>query len=428
MQRADTFQQPTRPETVRAGSRRRRLWELGSHAHCPVIGVCLPIGALRRLTDKVLGVTDKVPGAQALAGDHELHCGAIAECRLRTRLAEALQKELDRRHAPALRRAATLKTTDALAAWWREAAAGPDLAGRFWAVMTHARCDDALAHAVLGDVHMLQHQIGMATRVDAARFDALIDENAVLARELGAVQQRATRLATEQARRIAQLDALAMQLRAELIGRDTTIAQLREQLAALEAAAPELRTRFELARENRALAEQVHALQRQALQARQDAERQRRRADEALALQAPDAVAPPAAATASPLHERAVLCVGGRSASVPAYRRLIERTGGRFLHHDGGEEGKVAQLDATLAAADLVICQTGCISHDAYWRVKDHCKRTGKRCVFVSNPSSSALERSLIRLMRAGAPDASAADGRVVELQAATADEAQALK
>ena len=48
-----------------------------------------------------------------------------------------------------------------------------------------------------------------------------------------------------------------------------------------------------------------------------------------------------------------------------------------------------------LAAADLVICQAGCISHSAYWLVKDHCKRTGKRCVYVDKPSASAFARGL---------------------------------
>ena len=90
-----------------------------------------------------------------------------------------------------------------------------------------------------------------------------------------------------------------------------------------------------------------------------------------------------------------MLCVGGRPAVVPIYRQLIERTGGRFLHHDGGEEDAVSKLDASLAAADLVICQTGCISHDAYWRVKDHCKRHNKQCVFVDKPSASGLRRAL---------------------------------
>ena len=94
---------------------------------------------------------------------------------------------------------------------------------------------------------------------------------------------------------------------------------------------------------------------------------------------------------------------------MPRYRHLIERTGGRFLHHDGGEQDNPAKLDATLAAADLVICQIGCISHDAYWRVKDHCKRTGKRCVFVETPSSAGLERApLMQLPATINADASA--------------------
>ena len=103
----------------------------------------------------------------------------------------------------------------------------------------------------------------------------------------------------------------------------------------------------------------------------------------------------PAGAAASVLAHRAVLCVGGRTASVPAYRRLVESQGARFLHHDGGEEHSAGQLESTLASADLVICQTGCVSHNAYWRVKDHCKRTGKRCVFVDTPSATSLQRAL---------------------------------
>ena len=53
------------------GSRRRRLWEFEGFAHCPVIGVCLPIANLRRLVTKVWGV-------QSVMDDYDLHCGAIA--------------------------------------------------------------------------------------------------------------------------------------------------------------------------------------------------------------------------------------------------------------------------------------------------------------------------------------------------------------
>ena len=99
--------------------------------------------------------------------------------------------------------------------------------------------------------------------------------------------------------------------------------------------------------------------------------------------------------TAEQLDSRAVLCVGGRHAAISIYRRIVEKKGGRFIHHDGGREDSVHRLDASLAAADLVICQAGCISHSAYWLVKDHCKRTGKRCVYVDKPSASAFARGL---------------------------------
>ena len=95
------------------------------------------------------------------------------------------------------------------------------------------------------------------------------------------------------------------------------------------------------------------------------------------------------------LEQRVVLCVGGRGGSVPQYRQAVEGCGAQFLHHDGGSEHKPAQLEPQLAAADLVICQTGCISPDAYWRVKDHCKRHGKLCVFGDTPSRTAFERAL---------------------------------
>jgi len=396
------------------GSRRRRLWELDGHAHCPVVGVCLPIAAVRRLVGKVLG-------GQAVADDYELHTGAVAECKRRTPIAEAVQRELDRRNMLPLRQAARVKTTEALAAWWQEASQGKDLAGVFWATLTHARCTPALEHDVLGEVHMLQHQVGMARRVDLQRFEELLVENGVLARELAGAQQRSTRQVEEHTRRSDVLQSLVTQMRAQLIARDTTIATLREDLQTLEAAAPGLKSRFEQAREIERLVERNHELQRGLLQSQQENERLLRRSDDLAAELWRRAASTPDVAPEVPdepetartggelparLDDQSVLCVGGRTASVPIYRQLIERTGGRFLHHDGGEEDKPAKLDATLAAADLVICQTGCISHNAYWRVKDHCKRTGKRCVFVESPSSAGLKRALLMLVPAPANEA----------------------
>jgi hypothetical protein len=392
------------PQPPAQGSRRRRIWEMQSHAHCPVVGVCIPIDSMRRLVDKRVG-------GEALAADYELHCGVIAECRQRTRLAEAVQRELDRRYAAALLQAARCKTTEALAEAWQARRQAPaEVAGALWATLTHARCDALLEERVLQDVHMLQHQLGAADRANLQRLNELLDENAVLGRELAAAQQRSTRVANEQAQRIEQQQAETLRLRAELVGRDTLIASLRDELQALEASLPGLKSRVALARQSERQIDRIHDLERTLLAAQHEVERERRRADEALAQAAsPGTGAPRDQAadgdTAPSLHHRAVLCVGGRPASVPVYRRAIEDTGGRFLHHDGGDEDSAARLDHSLAAADLVICQTGCISHDAYWRVKEHCKRTGKRCVFVEKPSRASLQRALQSLAPAVASE-----------------------
>lgn len=387
----------------RAGSRRRKLWDLANHAHCPVVGVCLPIAALRQLVDRVLG-------GQTQAGDYELHCGVNAECKQRNRLSEAVNKALDHRYAQSLRQTQALKQTEALATWWQaQARLGHAVPGALWAVLSHPRCDAALEERVLQDIHMLQHQAGAADRADQARLQEVLHENQVLARELGAAQQRCTAQAQAQSRRIEGLQGELMRARADLIGRDTVIASLWDELRRLEASVPALRARHELQRQNARQMERIQDLERALLRSRHELEREQRQAEEARqALPAPAPAAPagnidtpssPALDdTAEWLRERAVLCVGGRQASVPAYRQLVEQTGGRFLHHDGGDEDSVARLDHSLAAADLVICQTGCISHDAYWRVKDHCKRTGKRCLFVDKPSSASLKRALIRL------------------------------
>lgn len=50
-------------------------------------------------------------------------------------------------------------------------------------------------------------------------------------------------------------------------------------------------------------------------------------------------------------------------------------------------------LERSLHAADLVICQTGCISAGSFWRVEDHCKRTGKTCVLVDQPEALRIVR-----------------------------------
>ena len=48
-------------------------------------------------------------------------------------------------------------------------------------------------------------------------------------------------------------------------------------------------------------------------------------------------------------------------------------------------------LHSSLAEANLVVCQVGCLSHGAYWRdADDQCRRSGQTCVVVA--SANALQ------------------------------------
>ncbi len=83
------------------------------------------------------------------------------------------------------------------------------------------------------------------------------------------------------------------------------------------------------------------------------------------------------------LNNRYVLCVGGLTGARNHYRLAIETRHGRFTHHDGGREDSLHRLQPMLNAADMVLCASGNISHNAYQLVKQLCKKMGKPCVMV---------------------------------------------
>ena len=381
------------------GSRRRRLWDLAPHCHCPLVGVSLPIETLRRLVNKALG-------GSAVANDYEVHAGAVSEAARRCKLSELMQAELDARYVREIQAFRSAKSALAVAELWIKYLKAGDVAGAFWAALSHPRCDAPLQEAMCKDLHMFQHQAGAGVRLEIARFNALAEENAVLGRELGKVQERITRVMAQKTGDIEHLQAELVKARADAIAKDSRIAFMAQDIAALQASIPQLEERQRLQKrvDQMGLRQQELETQnadlRRRLAAAERAAADRTGSERLVALQGEEG-APDVQPVVIQLHQKMVLCVGGRSGNVANYRDVVERVGGRFAHHDGGVEDNASVLDANLAAADLVICQTGCISHNAYWRVKDFCKRTGKRCVFVENPSASSLERGLAQIAQA---------------------------
>lgn len=384
-----------RLDVASTGSRRRRLWDLPHQCHCPLVGVCLPLASLRSLVNKALG-------GQTQADDYAVHVGVVAECGQRSRLSEVLHHDLERRYAPTIQQFKAAKTTEAVALLWKKTVEQGNVTGALWAALTHPRCDASLQEVICRNMHMFQHHASANARADITEFNALQEENAVLARELARVQERSSRWMSDKSGEVERLNAQLIQARADNIGKDSNLAFLRADLATLKAATPGLESGLRLQKKMAQMTLRQTELEEHLGDVRQKlalAEKALESLQASTTRQADVAPEEPSANRGVPitfyLHQKTVLCVGGRSGNVASYRDLIERVGGRFAHHDGGQEDSPNVLDANLTAADLVICQTGCISHNAYWKVKDFCKRTGKRCVFIENPSATSLARGL---------------------------------
>ncbi len=383
---------------AKSTSRRRRLWEIPHKFHCPVVGCCFEVKELRALMHKVMHLPRDT-------SDFVLHTTAVGACETRTPLADLLHKTLEKRHALTIRRFAAAKTPDAVRRVWQEAvSSGVELPGALWAAWTHPACDNLLEHEIYADIHMIQHQVGTGTRADLKALQLARAENNALRHQLQALRQEAETARNEKARETRLLGDRLTELRAEQAGRDACIAHLSAELGKLRDSLPELKQRQALARRADDAEARAAALSAQCREQAEELERLRRRVGEreTMRTELPSHAAPLAQADAAPalsasesLDGKCVLCVGGRSGALDGYRDAVERHGGRFLHHDGGLEESLHRIDGALAAADLVICQTGCISHNAYWRVKEQCKRTGKPCVFVKGSGISSFGRAL---------------------------------
>ncbi len=392
------------PDEVSVGrtGRRRKLWELPHAYHCALIGTCLPVPEMRKLAPHSGYDVSKMT-------DYSLHTVVVGYCEERSALTEAIGRFLDKRHAQAIARLAPAKSVAQVAFAWREAlAAGEDIPGALWAAWTHPATDDELGREIHGDIHMLSHQVGTRLRADLRQLEQSRREAQALRQELGALQRSA---ADERRNHAAELAALRAELdqnrqraaHAAALERElAAAARERKDHAALQQRATMLAARAE------ALDEWNSANARRAAQL--EIELQQARMALAAAQATPTAIGgapecgrdcPPG----PPLEGRCVLCVGGRSGLVDGYRKLVEQRGGRFLHHDGGQEVNLHRIDAAIASADAVVCQTACVSHAAYWRLKDACKKQGKPCVFVQSPGVGSFARSLAALSKAAPTD-----------------------
>lgn len=376
---------------------RKKLWELNKRLLCPIIGTCLSTRELRRFATRY-GMDDINDWS-----DYQIHVFFVSKAETRDTTVKKLHKQLDKKYAPQVKAYQRLTSAPELIERWQEDVKKGDIAGAFWATATHTYANYEIETQIYETVHMISHQQGAAVRSDLRQHheleselqqilqdaqdnteryfrnlkqrDAKINE---LEKTLKILQQQYLAIKNKQLSQLAHTDSEPKQRKMEqqlerlekrCVDKDETIARLSEALYEAK------QTNQTLEQENRGLTALFET------PVANDSSENKTKA-------MPKAT----------LAGSKVLCVGGRSAQEPRYREVVDRCNGCLLLHDGGQEQSLKQLDAMLEQADAVICPTDCVSHNAYYRTKNYCKKTGTPCIFLASSSNSAFASGVQQL------------------------------
>lgn len=390
---------------------RRKLWEIPARYRCPVIGTCLSVAELRRLGDR------HAERSEEPASDYEVHVAFVAAADERNSLSLAAHKAMDRKYQGAIKRFERARDPESLLALWSDCLVRGEVAGGFWALMTHPKADERAQRLAYEEVHMLSHQVGASQRADLRRLAETQEELESLRRDFDALHARARRqvehrdaLIRDLELRLCEREAVLTQAVARSQRLETLVSDLEsrapgERIRGLESRLAELESALEGARAERDHWRLAHGELEGRLVAAQSAQREReaecaaleRLLLQGLAEKGGDACegCSGGACLGRDLAGRMILCVGGRLAQVQQFARVVRECNGRFDHHDGGLEDRDRRLESVLAGADLVVCATDFVSHGAYHRTKRFCKRHARPHVLLQRSGLGAFVQAL---------------------------------
>ena len=406
--------------------KRRRIWEIDEGRICSVIGTCLRCSELRKLARK------KQFGLDANSSDYKLHSVLVNQSGFRSPISRTLNKILDTKYRLFINRYAKVKDDQSIRALWDKDVSSGGIPGAYWAIMTHPSISGELIGEIYGQIHMMGHEVHgdyqkehrghakLRERVSMLeevlvserqqqrqdkqkledeiaglhmveqQYNVLVEENKKLQRaketlEAGTAESLLAIEVKELKQNLAELHQLNAGLYGEL---DRLSADLQDKVSRLELS-EEIITDLEkinsgVQMEKEELQQEMVSMETTMLFNMTSASGCESCADQ-------DTDRCPGA----DLCGQTVLYVGGQRKMIPHYKRLIEKYGGRFIHHDGGKEVARAMLPKMLATADAVLCPIDCVSHDACVCVKKTCKRYQKPFILMRSSGLSSLVKGI---------------------------------
>lgn len=386
--------------------RRKKIWELDEGYLCPIIGTCLSVDELIKLGRK----TEMELAANLSA--YEIHVRFVQESSDISPDSRLINKRLDRKYQLAIKQASRLKSSAELEDFWKYSKGKNRLAAAFWAILTHPRASTSLCYKLHGEVHMLSHLAGATRRSSDKRLREQRDKIQVLQEALSQARADARQEISWRDDELAEMEGLRQQLAAannKAAVAEETIAELSQgqkldelqhknrllktELSHLttmcdqvsDECSKQMGLALQASKEQEQLQMELQATsqERDALEklVRELAGEQEKSCQQCQCQDCPSLN----------LCGRCVLYVGGQNSLIPHYRQVVEKCGGRFIHHDGGKEEQRIRLGAMMSKADAVICPVNCVSHDACLRAKKLCKSQAKPFIATRSAGLSAL-------------------------------------
>jgi len=385
--------QSMQPKSEKKPNKTQKLWELKAQYHCPLIGTCLTVPELLKLARQAnLKFEDDT--------DYDIHSYFVGQAEQCSHLTRKVQKFLDKKFNRQIKQFAKAKSAEELIEIWDETWQRGEVAGAFWALMTHPLADKPIQHAAYAQVHMLSHQIGSTKTADMRKQHQLEQQQADLQEQLKQTRQGVLERDQKIQDLHKQLQHLELQNKQvqPMACQDTEV--LEQELRRYKQTLEHVQTRLDVAQEtvqqqNLRIAELEAALQCEQIERRAlEKQLEQMLAPEECQQCTKDTEAQAWCAQQN-LEGRCILYVGGRDKLKPHFRNLVESYGGNFIHHDGGLHGKDHHLQQVLCQADTVFCPLDCISHNACQAIKTFCKKHNKTMVLLRTESLSAFSRGL---------------------------------
>ena len=413
------------PDKQHSTSQRKKIWSIHDGWVCSVIGACFSRSELRKIAHK------KQFDLNSGDSDYLLHSALVNQVTARTPRSRAINKMLDKKFRVSINRYTRVKDDKSIKALWEEDIRRGNVPGAYWAIITHPAVSEKLIGEIYGQVHMMGHDTHGDYQRDARILTALKERIGVLEEVIGSERLQYLKESKALKKELADLTAIEQQhivlkeenkrLRAVVeqnvskkTGTDTfkqQLDELRQHNAFLCGRIDELTVELEAGEDMLKLSgktvENLEDIQERLQSENEELHQEIITFETAMLLKMDSSCdcnscedQDTGRCPGPDLCGKTVLYVGGRQNLVPMYKRLIEKHGGCFLHHDGGIEAARTKLPKMLNTADMVVCPVDCVSHDACTCVKKICKRYQKPFVMMRSSGLSSLSKGLTKVVQ----------------------------